>query len=37
MTFAQALRAPSKSTPIKEVFSLGLRDLIKLLTNIKLF
>ena len=33
----QALRAPSKSIPIKEVFSLGLRDLIKLLTSIKLF
>ena len=35
--FVQALRAPDRSIPIKEVFSLGLRDLTKLLTNIKLF
>jgi len=35
--FAQALRAPSKSIPIKEVFSLGLRDLIRLLTSTELF
>jgi hypothetical protein len=33
----QALRAPSRSTPIKEVFSLWLRDLISLLINTKLF
>ena len=31
----QALKAPSKSTPIKEVFNLGLRDLIKLLISIE--
>jgi len=35
--FAQALRAPGRSTPIKEVFSLRLRDLIRLLISIKLF
>ena len=33
ITFAQALRAPSRSTPIREVFSLGLRDLIRLLIS----
>ena len=33
----QALKAFSKSIFIREVFSLRLRDLIKLLTNIKLF
>jgi len=37
MTFAQALKAPSKSTPIREVFSLGLKDLIKLLISAELF
>ena len=37
MTFAQALRAPGRSTPIREVFSSGLKDLIRLLTSIKLF
>ena len=37
MTFMQALKAPSRSTPIREVFSLGLKDLMRLLTNIKLF
>ena len=37
ITFVQALRALSRSIPIKEVFSLGLRDLIRLLTSIKLF
>ena len=37
MTFIQALRAFSRSIPIREVFSLGLRDLIKLLINIELF
>jgi hypothetical protein len=31
------LRAPSRSIPIKEVFSLGLRDLIKLLISMELF
>ena len=33
----QALRAPNRSTPIREVFSLGLEDLIKLLTSTELF
>ena len=28
---------PSRSIPIREVFSLGLRDLIRLLTSIELF
>jgi len=37
ITFAQALRAPGRSTPIREVFSLGLRDLIRLLTSAELF
>jgi len=37
MTFTQALRAPSKSTPIREVFSLGLRDLTRLLISAELF
>jgi len=37
MTFTQALRAPSRSIPIREVFSLGLRDLIRLLTSAELF
>jgi len=35
--FMQALRAPSRSIPIREVFSLGLRDLIRLLTSAKSF
>jgi len=35
--FTQALRAPSRSIPIREVFSLGLRDLIRLLTSAELF
>jgi len=35
--FAQVLRAPSRSTPIREVFSLGLRDLIRLLISMELF
>jgi len=35
--FTQALRAPSRSIPIREVFSLGLRDLIRLLTSIESF
>ena len=35
--FTQALRAPSRSIPIREVFSLGLRDLIRLLTSVKSF
>jgi len=37
ITFTQALRAPSRSIPIREVFSLGLRDLIRLLTSVELF
>ena len=37
MTFTQALRVPNKSTPIREVFSSGFRDSIRLLINIKLF
>jgi len=37
ITFTQALRALSRSIPIREVFSLGLRDLIKLLTSVELF
>jgi len=37
ITFAQVLRAPSRSIPIREVFSLGLKDLIRLLTSIELF
>jgi len=35
--FTQALRAPSRFIPIREVFSLGLRDLIRLLTSTELF
>jgi len=37
ITFAQASRAPGRSIPIREVFSLGLRDLIRLLTSTELF
>ena len=37
ITFAQALRAPSRSILIREVFSLGLRDLIRLLISAKSF
>jgi len=37
ITFTQALRAPSRSIPIREVFSLGLRDLIRLLISIESF
>ena len=37
MTFVQALKASSRFIPIKEVFSSGLKDLIRLLTNIKSF
>ena len=37
ITFIYALRAFSKSIPIKKVCSSGLRDLIRLLTSIKLF
>jgi len=37
ITFAQALRAPGRSIPIREVFSLRFRDLIRLLTSIELF
>ena len=37
ITFTQALRAPSRSTPIKEVFSLGLRDLTRLLISAESF
>ena len=36
-TFTQALRAPSRSTPIREVFRLGLRDLIRLLISMESF
>ena len=35
--FMQALRAPNKFIPIREVFSLGLRDLIRLLISIESF
>ena len=34
MTFVQVLRAPSRSILIREVFSLGFKDLIRLLINI---
>ena len=34
--FAQALKAPGRSTPIREIFSLGLRDLIRLLISAKI-
>ena len=37
ITFAQVLRAPSRSTAIREVFSLGLKDLIRLLISTELF
>jgi len=37
ITFTQALRAPGRSIPIREVFSLGLKNLIRLLTSIELF
>jgi len=37
ITFTQALRAPNRSTPIREGFSSGLRDLIRLLISIELF
>ena len=33
----QALRAFSRFIPIREVFSLGLKDLIKLLISMELF
>ena len=35
--FTQVLRAPSRSTPIREVFSLGLKDLIRLLISTESF
>ena len=35
--FVQALRAFSRFIPIREIFSLKLRDLIRLLTNMELF
>ena len=35
--FVQALKAPNRSILIKEVFSLGLRDLIRLLISAELF
>jgi len=35
--FTQALRASGRSIPIREVFSLGLKDLIRLLTSAELF
>ena len=37
ITSIQVLRAFSKSIPIREVFSLGLRDLIRLLINTESF
>jgi len=37
ITFTQASRAPGRSIPIREVFSLGLRDLIRLLISAELF
>ena len=37
ITFVQALRVFNRSTLIKEVFSLGLRDSIRLLISVKLF
>ena len=37
ITFTQALRAPSRSTPIREVFSLGLKNLIRLLISTESF
>ena len=37
MAFAQALRAFSRSIPIREVFSSGLKDLIRLLISVKSF
>ena len=37
ITFVQVLRALSRSIPIREVFSLGLKNLIRLLISIKLF
>ena len=35
--FTQVLRAPSRSTPIRKVFSSGLRDSIRLLISAELF
>jgi len=35
--FTQALRAPGRSIPIREVFSLGLKDLIRLLISMESF
>jgi len=35
--FVQALRVSGRSMPIREVFNLGFRDLIRLLINIKSF
>ena len=37
ITFIQASRVSSRSTPIRKVFSLGFRDLIRLLISIKSF
>ena len=37
MTFIQALKALNKSIFIKEVFSSGLKDLIRLLISVELF
>ena len=37
ITFTQALRSPSRSTPIREVFSSGLKDLTRLLVSIESF
>ena len=35
--FMQVLRAPGRSIFIREVFNLGLRDLMRLLISIELF
>jgi hypothetical protein len=37
ITFTHTLRAPGRSIPIREVFNLGLRDLIRLLISTELF
>ena len=37
ITFTQALRAPDRSTPIREVFNLGLKDLTRLLISAESF
>ena len=37
ITFIQALRVSGRSMPIREIFSSGFRDLIRLLINAELF